>query len=78
MFRQDRIGPIGGAVLILVKNDIIAFEQKQFQTDCEIVWIKVVLIGSTPLYSRTSMAWTFNPWDHEDMFDAGVVRANEF
>ena len=56
MFRQDRIGPIGGAVLILVKNDIIAFEQKQFQTDCEIVWIKVVLIGSTPLYSRTSMA----------------------
>ena len=56
MFRQDRIGSIGGAVLILVKNDITAFEQQQFQTDCEIVWIKIELVGSRLLYSRISMA----------------------
>ena len=28
MFRQDRTGNIGGGVLILVKNDITASEQK--------------------------------------------------
>ena len=50
MFRQDRIGNIGGGVVILVKDDIIASEQKQFQTDCEILWIKIELVGTRPLH----------------------------
>ena len=50
MFRQDRTGNIGRGVLILVKNDIIASEQKQFQTDCEILWVKIELVGARPLH----------------------------
>ena len=36
--------------LILVKNDIIASEQKQFQTDWEILWVKIELVGTRPLH----------------------------
>ena len=50
MFRQDRKGNIGGGVVILVKDDIIASEQKQFQTDCEILWIKIELVGTRHLH----------------------------
>ena len=50
MLRQDRTGNIGGGVLILVKNDIIASEQKQFQTDCAILWVKIELVGTRPLH----------------------------
>ena len=50
MFRQDKIGNIGGGVVILAKDDIIASEQKQFQTDCEILWIKIKLVGTRPLH----------------------------
>ena len=50
MFRQDKIGNIGGGVVILAKDDIIASEQKQFQTDCEILWIKIELVGTRPLH----------------------------
>ena len=50
MFRQDRTGNIGGGVLILAKNDIIASEQKQFQTDGEILWVKIELVGTRPLH----------------------------
>ena len=48
MFRQDRIGNIGGGVLILVKDDIIASEQKQFQTDFVIFGLE--LVGTRPLH----------------------------
>ena len=50
MFREDRTSNTGGGVFILVKNDIIATKQEKFQTDCEIVWIKIELVGTKPLY----------------------------
>ena len=34
----------------MVKSDIIAYEQKEFKTDCEIVWIKIELEGTRPLF----------------------------
>ena len=50
MLRQDRTEIIGGGVLILVKNDIMASEQKQFQTDWEILWVKIELVGTRFLH----------------------------
>ena len=35
----------------MVKGDIIASEQKEFKTDCEIVWIKIELVQVPYLYS---------------------------
>ena len=43
MFREDRTGSTGGAVFILLK-------MTSFQTDCEIVWVKIELVGTKPLY----------------------------
>ena len=41
-FRNDR-GTLGGGVFILVQNNIIATEQPQYVTDCEIDWVKIKL-----------------------------------
>ena len=41
---------IGGGVLILVNDTLIATELKQFKTDCEIVWVKLNIVGAKPLY----------------------------
>ena len=48
MFREDRTSNTGGGVFILVKNDIIATKQEKFQTDCEIVGVKIELVGTNP------------------------------
>ena len=48
-FRNDR-GTLGGGVFVLVKQDIIAVEQPQFTTSCEIEWVKVKLKGNKDLY----------------------------
>ena len=40
LFRQDReLGTSGGGVFILVKDTLIASEQKQLKTECEIIWV---------------------------------------
>jgi hypothetical protein len=41
-YRNDR-GSLGGGVFILVNNNIIATEQVQYITKCEIEWIKIKL-----------------------------------
>ena len=40
----------GGGVFILVRNDIVSSEQPQFQTDCELIWVKLEVIGTHPLF----------------------------
>ena len=40
----------GGGVFILVKDTIIATKQKQLKTDCEIIWVKLDVVASKPLY----------------------------
>ena len=41
---------MGGGVFILVKDIIIATEQKQLKTDCEIIWVKLDIVAAKPLY----------------------------
>lgn len=49
-FREDRVADTaGGGVFILVKDTIIATEQKQPETDCEIIWIKLDIVAAKPL-----------------------------
>ena len=50
-FRQDRkTGKSGGGVFILVKNSIVVSEMKRLNTNCEIIWLKIELVGAQPLY----------------------------
>ena len=49
MFRRDR-GSRGGGVFILVRNLYIANRLQEWETDCEILWIKLQLEGSVPLH----------------------------
>ena len=49
MFRQDR-GSRGGGVFILVRDLYIANRVQEWETNCEILWIKLQLAGSVPLH----------------------------
>ena len=51
MFRQDR-GSRGGGVFILVRDTrmYIANRLQEWETNCEILWIKLQLAGSVPLH----------------------------
>ena len=50
IFREDRTTGTGGGVFILARDGILVSEQKHFKTDCEIVWVRVDLAGSKPLF----------------------------
>ena len=49
MFRRDR-GSRGGGVFILVRDLYIANRVQGWETNCEILWIKLQLVGSVPLH----------------------------
>jgi len=48
IYRRDR-GSRGGGVLVLVSNKFLSSRVDQYETNCEIVWVKVELQGSKPL-----------------------------
>ena len=50
MFRRDRRSR-GGGVFILVRDLYIANRVQKWETNCEILWIKLQLAGSVPLHS---------------------------
>ena len=52
VFRADRksIATHSGGVFILVGNGLLCTEQPQFQTDCELLWVKLEITGSRPLF----------------------------
>ena len=41
-YRNDR-GTLGGGVFIIIQNNIIAIEQPQYVTKCELDWVKIKL-----------------------------------
>ena len=49
VFRADRASR-GGGVFILVRRGLLCTEQPQFRTECEILWVKLEITGSRPLY----------------------------
>ena len=49
-FREDHTSKTGRGEFMLVKNHIIASEQRQFKTDCDVVWVKIEMVGAKPLY----------------------------
>ena len=50
VFRRDRPIGKGGGVFIMVKNNLLPSEQPKLNTDCEIIWIKLEIKGTKPLY----------------------------
>ncbi|MCG8035186.1 MAG: hypothetical protein JAZ03_23820, partial [Candidatus Thiodiazotropha taylori] len=51
-FRADRESKTtrSGGVFILVSDMFVCTEQPQLKTKCEIVWVKLEIVGSQPLY----------------------------
>ena len=50
-FRMDRkSGQRGGGVFILVHENFICTEQPEFSSDCELLWVRLQVAGSHPLY----------------------------
>lgn len=56
LYRKDR-NMLGGGVLIAISNDIISIPVPELQTDCEIVWAKISLVGRKDMY----IASYYNP-----------------
>ena len=46
VYRRDRTGPKGGGVIILVKSSFQSQAKPEFNTNAEIIWIQLNLIGS--------------------------------
>ena len=51
-FRADRKSKTtrSGGVFILFRENLIFAEQANLQTDCELLWVKLEIVGSHPLY----------------------------
>jgi hypothetical protein len=51
IYRKDRTGrKRGGGVLLAISTDILSSEQPELDTDCEIIWAKVDIIGVNSIY----------------------------
>jgi hypothetical protein len=62
LYRKDRNMQDGG-VLIAISNDILSTPVHELQTDCEIVWAKISLVGRKDMY----IASYYNPNDSNDL-----------
>ena len=45
IYRKDRTGRKEGGVFLAISTDILSSEQPELDTDCEITWAKVDIIG---------------------------------
>ena len=50
VFRKDRIDGGGGGVFILVKKNLIALQLENFDSDCEVIWVKIQLKRAKELF----------------------------
>ena len=51
VFRRDRVTTTrGGGVFILVRKQFTVSRVPELETDCELLWVKIELLGSKPLY----------------------------
>jgi len=49
LWRNDRKSGTGGGVLIAIKNTLLSTDIPELQTDCEIIWAKIQLVGAKTL-----------------------------
>jgi len=49
LWRKDRQNSSGGGVLLAIKDTYISSDVPELQTDCEIIWAKINLVGSKTL-----------------------------
>ena len=51
VYRKDRqAGQTGGGVMIAVRNNLLSNACPDLDTDCELVWAKIELLGARNLY----------------------------
>ena len=50
IFRRDREHTSGGGVFIAVSNEYICTHEPELETDCEIIWVKLNIVGCNTLH----------------------------
>ena len=50
MFRRDRNSSAGGGVFAAVSEEFLSERQEELEMDCEMLWIKISVVGSKDLY----------------------------
>ena len=50
VIRKDRVGDAHGGVFVCFKKDLICTEVTELETECELVWVKLQIIGCKTLY----------------------------
>ena len=48
--RKDRVRDAHGGVFVCFKKDLVCFEVPELETDCELVWVKLQIVGCKTLY----------------------------
>ena len=48
--KTEQVEKGGGGVLLAISTDILSSEQPELDTDCEIIWAKVDIIGVNSIY----------------------------
>jgi hypothetical protein len=66
----------GGEVLIAISNDILSTPVPELQTDCEIVWAKISLVGRKDMYIASYYNPTTSNEDSLDELGLSLERAN--
>ena len=66
----------GGGVLITVSNDILSTPVPELQTDCEMVWVKISLVGRKDMYIASSYNRKTSNEGSLDELGLSLERAN--
>ena len=75
-YRKDRVTSSGGGVLIVVKNEYNSEDVPELDTDCEIVWAKLHLVGNSTVYLCSYYRKHVSDEESVKQFENSVTRAS--
>ena len=76
LHRKDRITTSGGGVLIAVKNEYNSEDVPELDTDCEIIWTKLHLVGNSTIYLCSYYRHHVSDEESINQFEISVMRAS--
>jgi len=74
IIRKDRVGSGGGGVLIAVASELNCEEVPELDTNCEIIWVKLTLIGNGTVYVGSYYRRNVSDQDSLEQLDASLTR----
>jgi len=74
--RKDRTKSGGGGVLLAIKNELNSEEVPDLDSDCEIIWSKIRLVGTGTLYLCSYYRYNVSDEESINQFEQSLTRAS--